>query len=282
MFIVFCLCYQDGRLAFLAPSSLLYSCFRLFLSSESDYSSMGVAEMEETKSILRKILYVSIFCFAIYGIASIGILVDKSRKEASVSLSTALILLAILLAFLVIFTIIISLWRRANQNIKSRQRGRDEEELYTTSPGGHRYIRTNSELRAIKRKEKYERRQKDRRRSIWDHIHHAGDRISGRRVSYPTDAKDERGDPIRGPRSLDSHPSRKDTFVPKQEPLFGHGNGTGIFGCRPAVGAGLNPNHSRSPPASPRSPSEVRRTDGKTKYPPKAYHGPVRIGLRGI
>lgn len=278
VFIVVCFCYQDGRLAFLAPSSLLHSCSRL-LFLKPDYSSMSVAEMEETRSILRRILYVTIFCFAIYGITSIGILVDKSRKKASVSLSTALILLAILLAFLVIFTIIICLWRRTNQNIKSRQRGKDEEELYTTSPGGHRYIMTDSELRAIARKEKYERRQKDRRRSIWDRIHHAGDRISGRQISYPWDAKDERGDSLIGPGPLDSHSARNDTFVPRQKPLFGHGNGNGIFGSRPTVGAGLNPNHSRSPPASPHSPSRVRRTDGKTTYPPKAYHRPVRIGL---
>lgn len=237
--------------------------------------------IKETKSILRRIIYVTIFCFAIYGITSIGILVDKSRKKTSVSLSTALILLAILLAFLVIFTVIICLWRRATQNIKSRHHGRDEEELYTTSPGGHRYIRTGSELRAIKRKGKYERRQKDRRRSIWDHIHHAGDRINGRQISNLRGAKDERGDPLRASGLLDSHPRTKDTFVPKQEPLFGHGNGTGIFGGRPAVGAGLNPNHSRSPPASPCSPSRARRTDGKITYPPKAYHRPVRIGPPG-
>lgn len=233
--------------------------------------------IEETKSILRRIIYVTTFCFAIYGITSIGILVDKSRKRTSVSLSTALILLAILLAFLVIFTVIICLWRRNNQNNKSRQRGRDEEELYRTSPGGHRYIRTDFELRAIKRKENDERRQKDRRRSIWDRIHHAGDRISGRQISYPWDAKDERGDPIRGPGPLDAYSVRKPPapFVERQEPLFGHSNGTGLFGDRPAHGAGLNPNHSLSSPASPRSPSPVRRTDENSRYSERVYNRPV-------
>ena len=231
--------------------------------------------MEQTKSILRRILYVTIFCFALYGITSIGILVDRSRKKNSVSLSTALILLAILLAFLVIFTIIICLWRQANQNIKSRRRGRDEEERWREDENGNRYIRTDADLRAIKRREKYETRQKERRKSILDRIHHAVDRISGRQISYPWDARDERGNLIRGPESLNAHPPKKPSFVQKQEPLFGHGNGTRVCGGRLAMAAGLNPNHSRSPPASPRSPSKVRGTEGKTTYPEKVYNRPV-------
>ena len=216
---------------------------------------------EETKSILRKILYISIFLFAIFGLTSIGILVDAARKDQPVTLVTALVLLSILLAFLVIFVIIICLWRPANQRQRWRLE-RDEESRYIRGENGQRYLRSSTELKELKRLEKKERKQRDRQREIQNAIAAAKGRIEGRNISPPRDPRDlTTGQPM--------HRASR-VFVPTTDPTFGHGT-HGLFGARPAMGGGSTSNFGLSPPTSSRSPrretpreAEQRRREMKT------------------
>ena len=220
-----------------------------------------MASHEEMKNTLRRILYITVFLFVIFGLTSIGILVDAARKDQPVTLTTALVLLSILLAFLVIFVIVIWLWRRVNQRHRLRLE-RDEESRYIRGENGERYLRTETELKELKRVEKKERKQRDRQREIQDAITTAKNRTDNRKISSPKDPRDlktgQRMERVEAP------------FVPTPDPIFGHGT-HGLFGARLAMGGGLNPNHGLSPPTSSTPPlreipkeAEQRRRELKT------------------
>lgn len=215
-----------------------------------------MASHAETISILRKILYITIFLFIIFGLTSIGISVDAARKNRPVSLATSLVLLSVLLAFLVTFAVIIITWRHANQRKRWREE-RDIESRWLAGPNGERYLPTSQELRELRRKEKKEKRQRDRQRSIWDNIRAANERI----ISPPRD-------PLNLTTNQPLHRASQQ-FIARPDPIFGHGT-HGIFGARPMLGGGLNPNHGLSPPTSPRSPNRVL-------FPPHRNAGVPRV-----